>query len=299
MALSTRLIKTKIRSVQNIRKITRAMEMVAASKMRKAIAQATASREYTEHAVNLLTRLAGDSRAVHPLLAKPRAEKKFLVIVVMSDKGLCGGFNVILSKAVTRFCEQHADHEIELVAVGRYAERTARRLNKNVVGSFYQLPDNISSTDAGAIAKLVQDEFLAGNYRRVYIIYNHFVSALSFKPVARRILPISLAAAQNALEALGAEVIAPPKFNDEYLFEPSVTEVLDIVLPRLFEVMVFQSLLESRASEYSARMFAMKNASDNARDLIDDLTLSYNHARQDSITQELSEIVAGANALSQ
>lgn len=300
MALSTRAIRTKIKSVNNIRKITKAMEMVSASKMRRAVSRALATRAYTEASMQLLTTLLKDEALAHPLM-EPREEGRSLIIAIGSNRGLCGGFNVTLARAVTRFVrETLGDRPADLIAIGRNAERLAVRLEKGLIGSFSNISEHSMITDIAGIRRLVLDEFQKGSYGRVYVAYMNYISPIKYEPIIRQLLPFEFSIGRNILEEIGddrkAEDFRAPD-TDERLFEPGKQAVLDAILPRLFEINVYQALLESFASEHSARMFAMKNASDNAKVIVEDLTLSYNNVRQSGITREISEIAAGADAL--
>jgi F-type H+-transporting ATPase subunit gamma len=298
MALYTRAIRTKIRSVGNIRKITRAMEMVAVSKMRRAVGKALATRPYASYARELLVALEGGGGEVrHPLLA-PGKGNETLIVVFASNKGLCGGFNVVLGKAIARFVAEEHDAGVSFVTIGRHAERIARRLG-TVVASFVELSAEESYQMAG-LSRLIQEEFQSGRFRRVVVAYNDYISAVSFRPTLRVLLPIGKTSLREALAGIGAGTLEPDESLESlsrYMFEPSRELLLDEILGQLLEVLLFQAYLESTASEHSARMVAMKNATDNATDLLDMLSLNYNHARQDGITQELSEIAAGTNAL--
>lgn len=300
MALSTRTIRTKIKSVNSIKKITKAMEMVSASKMKRAVSRALATRAYTEASMQLLATILRDEALTHPLMEE-RAGEGALIIVIGSNRGLCGGFNVTLTRAVTRFVQENLGAErTDLVAIGRNAERLAVRLEKGLIGSFSGINEHVSIADIAGIRRLVLDEFARGTYARVYVAYTNYISPIKYEPIVRQVLPMHFAIERNMLEELGddrkAEDFYAPDV-DERVFEPGRNEVLDHVLPRLFEINVYQALLESFASEHSARMFAMKNASDNAKAIVEDLTQSYNNARQASITREISEIAAGADAL--
>jgi F-type H+-transporting ATPase subunit gamma len=297
MALYTRAIKTKIRSVGNIRKITRAMEMVAVSKMRKAVGKTLATRPFAMHARELLLALEnGGGEAKHPLLMRGAGEET-LVVVFASDKGLCGGFNVVLGKAIARFVVQEGGRDrVAFVTIGRYAERMCRRFG-SVVASFVDLNAE-ESYQMATLSRLIEEEYRSGKYRRVVLAYNDYISAVSFRPTLRVLLPIGKDNLTEALAGIGgqASFSAEPQATPRYLFEPSREQLLDEIVAQLIEVILFQAFLESAASESSARMVAMKNATDNATELLDSLTLSYNHARQDGITQELSEIAAGTMA---
>ncbi len=281
------------------------MEMVAVSKMKRAVAAAFATREYTELALSMLIDIAEKRENPHPFLDEGEGSKT-LVVVIASNRGLCGGFNVTLAKRVMIAVEGlGGSDKVDFVTVGRNAEKIARRAKGGVRGSFVSFNESVTIREIGGLMRLIFDDYRSDNYNKVILAYNHYHSAIRYEPVVRELLPVR----PKQLRALLAEVMAMGEGVDEqseasdrfaralYIFEPTEMEVLGEVLPRLVEVQVYQALLESIASEQSARMFAMKNATDNAQKLVDSLTLRYNHARQDGITQEISEIAAGADAL--
>lgn len=295
MAQETRTIKSKISSVKNIKKITKAMEMVAASKMKKMVAKTLATRPYADYAFELLVNLSKESDVKHPLLVHGQ-DGKVLLVIVTSNKGLCGSYNVAVARSVAKFMKNHPDEEVVAITVGRYAERLARRLKLDVRGSFVDFSDNLHFDEIKGLFRLLHDEFTGGNYHRALVVYTHFVSALSYKPTMKQLLPISQKSIRNLLEDLAGshEEVSVASNMSQYLFEPDVEEVYVSILGPLVKAILYEMMLESLASEHSARMFAMRNASDNADRVADDLTLSYNRARQEGITQEISEIVSGS-----
>jgi F-type H+-transporting ATPase subunit gamma len=283
---NTRDIRRRIKSVKNTAQITKAMQMVAASKMRKAQQAALAGHPYAEVLNRVLVSLRDRLGAVsHPLLEKP-SSKKHLVILVTSDKGLCGALNT----NVIREAGALDIHSTDFVATGRkgagYLSRTGRRMIAD-----FQLPDRPSFLQTKAVSKYCLKQFLAGDVGKVSVLYPKFINTLTQKPVMTPLLPISL------VEAAGA---APERSPDDaqYLFEPDPERVLNAILPYYFYFTVYQMILDARASEQSARMIAMKNATDNAKNLVKDLTLEYNKARQAGITTELLEITTAQMALS-
>ncbi len=301
MALPAKTIKTKIGSVKNIGKITRAMELVSVSKMKKAVQRATVSRHYAAKALEILENLSKHRTVRHPLLQEGTG-KGILMIVVSSNKGLCGGYNVNIFKAVSSFLKKRNDKEnTALVAVGKYSERASRALKTKLAASFIDIGEDPQWNDTKVIADLVLQEFLSGQYTEVVLVYTRYESALSYAPVVQELLPVRKSTVADFQDTVGSMKNKEPEIKredmSEYLFEPAEDELLNAILPRLVESQVYQAILEARASEHSARMFAMKNASDNAKSLVEDLTLSYNQARQGAITQEISEIAAGADAL--
>jgi len=304
MPVSTKAIKGRIRSVKNTRKITKAMEMVSASKMRRSVEKSQASRDYAELALELLINISKDRVLRHPLLKK-EAGYKTLLIVITSNKGLCGSFNINIFKELDKYVTTQLERGrskdmIKVIAVGKYAERYAKKLDLEVVTSFIGLPDSIEFDEIMGLTKYVIDEFTAGKYDRVRVVYTNYISAISNEVFVRGILPVKPVNVEKVITTIGPvyESKEPSiKSMNLYLFEPGEEEVLNRILPRLTEELIYQTLLESRASEHSARMLAMKNASDSANEMIEELNLYYNKARQASITQEIMEIASGAEAL--
>lgn len=286
---STREIRRRIRSVRNISQITRAMEMVAASKMRRSQQRVTASRPYAERIEAMISDLSAlqldsETLAAFPLLDK-REIRNVSVLLITPDKGLTGPLNSNILRRAGRYILEEAGAPVQIVAVGRKGLDFMVRTGQNVVAQFTGLSDSLTPADITGITQVVIDDYISGRVDSVQLIYSKFNSTLSQTPVVQQLLPVV------PQEGSG-------QYND-YIFEPTGQEVLTELLPRLIEVEIYQAVLESFASEYSARMVAMRNASDNARDLVSDLTLSYNKARQTQITNEVSEIAAGANAMRQ
>lgn len=282
---SPREIRRRIRSVGNISKITRAMEMVSASKMRRAQQRVVLSRPYSERLQGVIADLASlrlEEAAAFPLL-QPREIKTAEVILVTPDKGLTGPLTSNLLRRVSRYIRSEANVPVRIVAVGRKGRDFTVRTRQDVVAEFTGLGDRPSLDDIRPIASVALDDFIAGRADAVYLVFPRFVNTLSQVPEIRQILPI--------VKPEGEGLYA------DYIFEPSPAAVLENLLPRFVEIQLYQAILESIASEHSARMVAMRNASENATELVSDLTLSYNKARQAQITREVSEIAAGANAL--
>ncbi len=280
-----------------MKKITRAMEKVAAVKMRRSVARTLAAREYAFHTYELLSSLLSHTHLKHSYFKQVKSDR-VLILAISSNRGLCGNLNTQLSRVTTDFLESHKSYKCEVVAVGKKMELLARRNSLPLLASFTNLPDVVTARDVLPLVKLVSDEFLKGNYKKIMVVYNHFSSALKFTPMVRQILPLNKHEIEQVINTIfkQRERVGNDKFM-EYTFEPGEETVLDFVLPRMLEVKLYKMILESRACEQSARMMAMKNASENAERLIDDLAVSYNRARQDGITRELSEIAAGAGAL--
>lgn len=296
---SLREIRQRIRSVKNIAQITRAMQMVAASKMRRAQEQALASRPYAAKTWEILTHLAaqrGNVEQLHPLLASREQVKNVAVILITSDKGLAGAYNGNIIRAAIRFMRSNNRENASLITVGRKGRDFMVRFGRKVIAEFTDLPSRPTSLDISPITRLAVDGFLEGEFDEVYLAYTDFINTLTQEPTIRLLLPIRPGALESKVlsEYLGKETTMA---TAEYLYEPNPATLLDTILPRFTELQIYQAFLEARASEESARMVAMRNATENANDLIGDLTLVYNKARQDAITKEMLDIAGGAEAL--
>jgi len=278
----------KIRSVQNTRKITKAMEMVSASKMRKAQERMRHARPYGDKIRNVAAHIShANPEYKHPALVDRDIVNRLGLIIVTTDKGLCGALNTNLARLVLgEYKEWQAKgEEIEVCALGNKGLSFMQRMGANVVSHAVQLGDRARVEQLVGPIKVMTDAYMAGRTDRVMIAYNRFINTMKQEPVMEQLLPLSG-------ERLGA-----PETVWDYIYEPDARSVLDQVLRRYVEVIVLQALAENMASEQSARMVAMKAASDNAESLIDELTLIYNKNRQANITKELSEIVGGAAAV--
>jgi F-type H+-transporting ATPase subunit gamma len=283
-------IRTKIRSVKNMQKITKAMEMVAASKIRKAQQQMEASRPYAERIRRVIGHLShANPDYKHPYLFE-RDVKRVGYIVISTDRGLCGGLNVNMFKAVIGDLSkwQGDNVEVDLALVGAKAVQFFRRLGGNVVGTATHLGDRPSVNDLIGSIKIMLDAYSEGKIDRLFLVHNEFVSTMSQKPEVKTILPVSEI-------DLGEETLQ--EYWD-YIYEPDAVDLLDDVLMRYIESQVYRGAVENFACEMAAKMIAMKSATDNAGEIIDKLQLAYNKARQAAITQEISEIVGGAAAVS-
>lgn len=293
MPVATKLIRSRIKSVKNTRKITKAMELVAASKMRKATEAAITSRPYSDAALALLADVAQKKQqGDHPLLRVPERTERELVIVITSNRGLCGGLNAnVIRESFTYIRARQAEGCTVIAAtVGKKGRAPLSKAGVELVADF---PDITSATDFLTIRPLGQlalQEFKEQRVDRVTLIYTHFQSALIQRPAVQHILPMTNIFSTDAAARRQPE-------ETEYLFEPSAALVYQEMLPRFLETQVYHAILEAVASEHSARMLAMRNASDAADDITHDLTLTYNQARQAAITQEIAEIAGGAAAL--
>jgi len=283
-------IRTKIGSVQNTQKITSAMEMVAASKMRKAQDRMRSARPYADKMRNVISHMAfAHSEYHHPFLHE-REAKRVGYIVVTSDGGLCGGLNINLFKSAIASMREWEDKniEIDVCAIGRKGIGFFTGLGGNVISEVSQIGDKPGLSDLIGPVKVMLDAYNDGKIDRLFLVYNRFVNSLTQKPIIEPLLP--LPEKEEAHEDLVK--------HWDYIYEPDAKQVLDGVFMRYIESLVYQGVVENIASEQSARMVAMKAATDNADDLINELQLIYNKVRQASITQEISEIVGGAAALS-
>lgn len=281
-------IRTKIKSIQNTKKITRAMEMVAASKMRKAQQRMQASRPYAQKIRAVIGHLAqAHPEYPHPYLQEKGVVKRVGLIVVTSDRGLCGGLNTNLFKLTVAAIRDWRNRgvEVDLCLIGQKGITFLKRLG-NVRASIGHLGDAPGITDLIGSVKVMLDAFDNGEIDRIDVVYNQFVNTMTQKPSIEQLLPVQADVIDNELQ-----------HSWDYLYEPDAKEVLTELLVRYVESQVYQGVVENIACEQAARMVAMKAASDNAGDLIDDLKLVYNKARQAAITQEISEIVAGAAAV--
>ena len=265
------------------------MEMVSASKMRRAQQRVTSSRPYAERLQGVIADLSSvqvdpEDLARFPMLQQ-REVKAAAIIVITPDKGLTGPLNANILRRATRFMTQEAGVPVRVIAVGKKAREFMARTKQEMIAEFIGLGDNFSLDQIRPIAQVAADEFIAGRVDAVHIVYARYVNTLTQVPEVKQLLPI-------------VQPEGKGEFND-YIFEPSPAGVLEQLLPRFVEVQVYQTLLEANASEHSARMVAMRNATDNAKELVSDLTLSYNKARQALITREVAEISAGAAAAGQ
>lgn len=296
-------IRRKIRSIKSTRQITRAMELVAASKMKRAIANTTALRPFATHALSLLLLLSEteitEERASR--VVEGEASQKALVILITSDRGLCGGFNTLLFKhlleAEKREIALNPDRTFDYIALGKKGQDFLSRTGRTIVGSYPGLTNNARFDEVLPIAKTAINGFHEGQYDRVILSYQLFKSALVQKPIFTQLLPFSKRIFEETLAEQWEGIDKELDTKTEFVFEPSKEFILKNLLPRLTEMQIYQAVLEATASEHSSRMVAMKNATNNASDLIDTLTLIYNQARQAGITQEIAEISAGRIAL--
>ncbi|MCE3046295.1 MULTISPECIES: F0F1 ATP synthase subunit gamma [Legionella] len=282
-------IRTKIASVKNTQKITRAMEMVAASKMRKTQDAMRASKPYASKIYNVVKHIArANSEYRHPFMTV-RDIKRIGLIVITSDRGLCGGLNANLLRETIKNMRQWQQEgkEISLCVIGRKGQAFFRRVGGHVIASADHLGDKPGVRDIIGVVKIMLDAFYQGEIDALHVVYNEFVNTMTQKPVTRQMLPLPTDEKDSSQLA----------HHWDYIYEPDSKELLDALLERYSELQVYQAVVENIACEQAAKMIAMKSATDNAGALIKEFQLAYNKARQAAITQELAEIVGGASAL--
>ncbi len=318
MGVNTKAIKRRIKSVSSTKKITKAMELVSASKMRKAVDTALRTRVYAKLAWDILVDLSKTQKSEIPLL-KMRRVKKVLLILITSNRGLCGSFNsnIIKKTAIQMQNPKNLSRqriagkdlvtegpvEVDVLGLGRKGADFAKKMGYNLIASFTSMSDTPGLSDILPISKMVIEEYSKKSYDKVVVAYTDFKSALTQTPKLRQVLPISEHDLEKMIEEVGEEDLQKEKTKimaekiGDYLFEPTRDIVLEMILPRLVESQILQAALESAASEHSSRMLAMRSASDAAVEMIDELNLNFNKARQAAITQEIAEIAGGAAAL--
>lgn len=311
-------IKRRIRSINSTRKITKAMEMVSAAKMRRAVASVLGIRPYAHSAWSVLTNLARAFEASPHGFLEVREVKNVLIIAITSNRGLCGSFNTQVAKKIKeeilhperlkinrigkRKIESKISNEdlkIDFITIGKKGENVIKKMNREIIASFPDGSKFATVADIKPLSKIVTAEYLGKKYDKVVVVYTDYVSAVTQQTRIRQILPISKIDIEKQIAEM--DVLAKEYGLDEsrveYKIEPSPQKVLEFIIPRLIEMQLFHGVLESQASEHSARMMAMRNATDAALEMSEDLTLAYNQIRQGKITQEIAEISAGRAAL--
>lgn len=273
------------------------MELVAASKMKRAVSSTLASRLYAEYSSEILASVAQNIEKSTDPLWNEQAEGKNLIVLITSNRGLCGGYNSQVIKLALQTLRLLGEgEEADIVTVGRKGDVAMRRVDQNIMGVFTDIPDvNIGLRDVLPLTKLIIDEYRNGNYKKVYIAYTHFTSALSQKPAVKQLLPILK---KDFLPPLPDKERVGVRPKTEYLFEGDFDVLIKSLAEKITRMQIYQMILESNASEQSSRMIAMKNASEASSEMIDDLTLMFNKARQANITREISEISAGMASVS-
>lgn len=291
---SAREMRLRIRSVKNISQVTRALETVSASKVRKAIGAVTATRSYATKAWQVLTHVAEQPGrdTLHPLLVQRKSVNNTLVVVITGDRGLAGAYN----SNVIRFVASRFDNNpvpVKFIAVGRKGRDLLFRRRKNVMADFSNLPAAPTFADVSAIGRLAVDEFMKGEVDEVFLVYTDFVNMARQITTVKKLLPLELVG-EGLVEDFSQQHNGP---HAAYEYEPDMNELLDEIIPRFTALQVYQAILESQASEHAARMIAMRNATDNAKELVGALQLAYNKVRQQTITNDILDIVGGAEAL--
>ncbi|MHB0987502.1 MAG: ATP synthase F1 subunit gamma [Bellilinea sp.] len=293
---STREMRLRIRSVKNLAQVTRALETVSASKVRRAIQANDRTRPYAERAWRILTDLARQPghQSMHPLLAERDEVKNILVILISSDRGLAGAYNVnIVREALLHFADQQTP--VSFITVGKRGRDMLLRRRRSVVGEFSGLSANPTYLESAPIGQLAVDEFLSHRADQVYVAYTEYQNMLRQEPVIRKILPFSVPEPEQGT------VVAEPQVKNKFVFtyEPGQEEILHEIIPDFTALQIYKAILSALASEHAARMVAMRNATTSAKDLVSLLQLDYNKIRQAGITNEMLDISGGAEALAQ
>jgi F-type H+-transporting ATPase subunit gamma len=292
---SAREMRLRIKSVKNISQVTRALEAVSAAKVRKAVQAVSATRSYATKAWQVLTHVAAQPgrQSLHPLLTVRPEPKTSLVIVLTGDRGLAGAYNTnVIRYVAQRFEKYHLP--VKYISVGRKGRDLLIRRGKQVIADFSNLPAAPSFMDVSAVGRMAVDEFTKGDVDEVYMIYTDFVNMGRQVTTMKKLLPLEVASREGLVQDFGEAKTGPVA---AYEYEPDQTEILDTIIPRFTALQVYQAVLESQASEHAARMIAMRNATDNARELVGALQLAYNKVRQQAITNDILDIVGGAEAL--
>ncbi len=299
--MALKQVKNKIISTKKTGQVTKAMESVSAVKMRKSQERAFAARPYVHTALRILMQLAASQEGLSHPLTFGNTSSKTLLIIITSDKGLAGSVNSAVLKRAEQFLTTHKD--VDTICIGRKAADFARRTGLSIVHEYTNVHDDISVADVTEITRLAMESFSAAQYGKVAITYQNFLSTFEQEATLRAILPLDPTEIHYILRGIRPRAgkwshdVLPPEQNISYTVEPSAGAVLDALIPQLVQVMVYHALLESKASEHSARMVAMKNATDKSKEVIKALTIKYNKERQATITAEVSEITAGVEAM--
>ncbi len=281
---SLKSIKIRIRSVKSTQKITKAMEMIAASKMKRSQNQALKGRPYLQKLKEIIGNLLfySETKLSHPLLEKKEKLENVGYIFITSNRGLCGAYNTNVIRSMLEILKEKNQQQEIVLTVGRKGRQAMERIGKKVLADFENISDRPSFADTLGISSVVVDDFLNGKLDEVYMVYNHFYSTINQKPVVVKLLPIQ------------PEIDIKKTAKRDYIFEQNKEMLLDELLRRYTQTMVYQTVLEAIAAEQSARMMAMRQASDNAQEIVSNLTLHYNKARQAKITTQILEVVAGS-----
>jgi F-type H+-transporting ATPase subunit gamma len=292
---SAREMRLRIRSVKNISQVTRALQAVSASKVRKAINALMATRPYATKAWQVLTHVSRQPgrHSLHPLLTERADVKNTLVVVISGDRGLAGAYNTNLIRFVNKKFANWPT-PVKYIAVGRKGRDLLLRRRQSVLADFSNLPAAPSFPDVSAIGRMAVEEYLTGKVDEVYLVYTSFQNMVRQDPTVKKLLPLDVEAHEERVQTFEVHHVSAA-----YVYEPEEREILDQIIPRFTALQVYQAILESLASEHAARMVAMRNATDNAIDLVAELQLQYNKVRQQAITNDMLDIAGGAEALSQ
>lgn len=294
---SAREMRMRIASIKNLSQVTRALQTVSTSKVRKSMQAVKATTPYAEKAWKVLVHLArqSDHQILHPLLSLRKEIRNTLVILITSDRGLAGSYNVNIVRKTLNYFDNYKS-PVSYVAVGRKGRDMLVRRRKKVIADFSHIPNSPRFSDVSAIGWLSVDEFLDKNYDEVFISFTKFENMLNQVPVVRKLLPLDVEVTSEDKHGYN---ITHHEATGVFSYEPGAEEILDEIVPRFTAIQIYQSILSAQASENAARMIAMQNATDNATELISDLQMEYNKARQQSITNEMLDISGGAEALNQ
>jgi F-type H+-transporting ATPase subunit gamma len=294
---STRELRLRVRSIKNLAQVTRALETVSASYVRRAVQATLATRPYAEKAWQVLIHLASQPghTSLHPLLTERPEVRKALVIMISGDRGLAGAYNVnILRQTLTQF--GHSPVPVSYIAVGRKGRDLLLRRRRDVIADFSNLPNPPSFADVSAIGRMAVEDFENGTYDQVYIAYTEYINMINQQPIVRKLLPLDVEG--GTLDRQGEETPVR-RMTGVFVYEPDQGELLNEIVPRFTALQIYQAILSAQASEHAARMVAMRNATESANDLIGVLQMEYNKLRQQLITNEMLDISGGAEALAQ
>lgn len=295
---NTREIRLRIRSVKNISQVTRALQAVSASRVRKAMEMVQATRPYATKAWQVLTHIAGQPgrNNLHPLLIERKEVNNILVVMVSGDRGLAGPYNTnVLRYTLSNF--RDAKVPVRYIPIGRKGTELLFRRSMNILAQFTDMPAEPRFADVSPVGRILVDEFLAGRADEIYLVYTDFVNMIRQVPTMKKLLPLEFETSEGLVQSEFQAAKSGP--SAAYIYEPGQYEILEEIVPRFTSLQIYQALLESFASEHAARMVAMKNATDNASELAGGLTLEYNKVRQQGITNEMLDIAGGAEALAQ
>ena len=296
---NTKIIKKRIKTAENIAQITKAMEMVSASKMRRAQQQALSSRPYSDSLRKILSSLLENAVNLdHPLMKKNES-KNIAILIISTDKGLCGGLNTNLFRFLKNFCEDFDSENLKFLAIGKKGRDYLLKSGYEIIADFPQIKENITFEDTLEVSHFLINAYLKNELGEFYICFSDFISTLSQKPKMVKILPVDLKDISKCLDLIKESEIKPEeKINKkEYLFEPNAKQISDWLMPYFVELEVYHYFLEAKAAEHSSRMVTMKNASENANEIVSELNLNYNKARQNQITSQIAEIASAGMAM--